>query len=135
MLEHHHQPLAPRRVFISRLLRSLQLAAAIVAISLGIGVLGYHFLANLSWIDALLNASMILTGMGPVDLLHTVAAKLFASFYALFSGIVFISTAGIILAPAVHRFLHRFHAEMGMGPSEGAATRKAAPSDKKKQKA
>jgi hypothetical protein len=75
-------------------------------------VLGYHFVARLSWIDSLLNASMILTGMGPVDPLQTVGAKLFASCYALFSGIVFITTAGILLGPLVHRLLHKFHLEI-----------------------
>ena len=109
MLEHYSQPLATRRAFMSRLLRSLSVAACIVLPSLGLGVLGYHFFASLTWIDALLNASMILTGMGPVDPLKTVAAKLFASFYALFSGIVFITTAGVLLAPVVHRFLHKLH--------------------------
>jgi len=88
------------------------MAACIVSPSLGLGVLGYHFFAELPWVDAILNASMILTGMGPVDPLKTVSAKLFASFYALFSGIVFITTAGILLAPVMHRFLHKFHLEI-----------------------
>jgi hypothetical protein len=74
-------------------------------------VLGYLFVGRLPWIDALLNASMILTGMGPVDPMQTIGAKLFASFYALFSGIVFITTAGVILSPMVHRILHAFHVE------------------------
>ncbi len=87
-------------------------AACVVFPSLGLGMLGYHFFGDLSWIDALLNAAMILTGMGPVDPLHTVVAKLFASFYALFSGIVFITTAGVLLAPVMHRFLHKFHLEI-----------------------
>jgi hypothetical protein len=75
-------------------------------------MLGYHVFGSLHWIDALLNASMILTGMGPVDPMQTVAGKLFASCYALFSGIVFITTAGVLLAPVVHRVLHRFHLEI-----------------------
>src|SRR5436305_14895240 len=112
MLEHRAQPLAPRRTFIFRLVRSLGIASCILLPSLGLGILGYHFLASLAWIDALLNASMILTGMGPVDPLRTVTAKLFASCYALFSGIVFITTAGVILAPVVHRVLHKFHLEV-----------------------
>lgn len=114
MFEHRLQPLAPRRTFISRLFRSLAIAAGILLPSLGLGVLGYHFLSGLAWIDALLNASMILSGMGPVDPLRTVPAKLFASCYALFSGIVFITTAGVLLAPVFHRFLHRFH--LGIEP-------------------
>src|SRR5437763_16571673 len=109
MFEHRRQPLATRRLFISRLGRSLAIAICSLSPSLSLGVLGYHFLASLPWIDALLNASMILTGMGPVDPLRTATAKLFASFYALFSGIVFITTAGVLLAPVVHRFLHKFH--------------------------
>ena len=73
------------------------------------GILGYHYFGRLSWIDALLNASMILTGMGPVNRLDTDAAKLFASFYALFSGVAFLTFVGVLFAPVYHRFLHRFH--------------------------
>jgi hypothetical protein len=85
------------------------IALGIVFGTLFIGVAGYHFLAQLSWIDALVNASMLLGGMGPVNELHTTAAKLFASFYALFSGIVFLVSIGVLFAPIIHRFLHRFH--------------------------
>ena len=85
------------------------LALAIMAVALGIGVAGYHFMAGLPWIDALLNASMILTGMGPVDVLRSNAAKVFASLYALFSGVVFISLMGLLLSPIAHRVLHKFH--------------------------
>jgi hypothetical protein len=84
---------------------------ALVGCALSIGVVGYHWIAGLPWIDALLNASMILGGMGPVDALHSDGAKLFASAYALFSGVVFISAIGVFVAPAVHRFLHKFHLE------------------------
>jgi len=111
MFEHRRQPLAPRRIYLARSLRSLAVAGVIILPSLGLGVLGYHFVGRLPWIDALLNASMILTGMGPVDPMQTIGAKLFASFYALFSGIVFITTAGVILSPMVHRILHAFHVE------------------------
>jgi len=76
-----------------------------------LGTFGYHFIAGLKWVDALLNAAMILTGMGPVDVLNSDAAKLFASAYALFSGVVFITATGILLAPVFHRVLHRFHVE------------------------
>ena len=82
-----------------------------VAVALGVGVLGYHFVAHLGWIDSLLNASMILGGMGPVDPLRSAAAKLFASGYALFSGLAVIGIAGVMLAPFAHRLLHRFHIE------------------------
>src|SRR5660398_80394 len=80
-----------------------------ICFSLAIGVSGYHFFAKLSWIDSLYNASMILTGMGPVAVLPTSAAKIFASFYALFSGIAFLSTVAVIFAPIVHRLMHKMH--------------------------
>ena len=101
----------PRRPFYHRFLLALGLSAGLVSVSLGIGVLGYHFIAGLGWVDALLNAAMILTGMGPVDTLRSDAAKLFASAYALFSGVVFISATGLLLTPIFHRVLHRFHLE------------------------
>jgi hypothetical protein len=112
MFEHHKQPLLSLREFIIRQLTYLLAAIGIVAGSLVLGMLGYHFLENLSWIDSLVNASMILGGMGPVNELHTNAGKLFASFYALYSGIVFLVVVAVILAPLYHRFLHRFHLEM-----------------------
>ena len=118
-MEHHHQPLATRRAYILRRLRSLAAAASIILPSLGLGVLGYHFVGRLAWIDALLNASMILTGMGPVDTMQSVGAKIFASCYALFSGIVFITTAGVLLGPVVHRVLHKFHLQMDAGREKG----------------
>lgn len=111
-LEHRRQPLAPPSIYLARRIRSLRVAACILLPCLGLGVLGYHWFGNLPWIDSLLNASMILTGMGPVDPMRTVAGKLFASCYALFSGIVFITTAGVLLAPVVHRVLHKFHLEI-----------------------
>jgi len=115
--EHRTEPLLPRRRFFRRLLRHALLALALLASSLGLGVLGYHFTEGLSWLDALLNASMILSGMGPVAQLHTQAGKLFASIYALFSGAVFLGIAGIVVAPLAHRLLHRLHLEEGP-PSE-----------------
>ena len=109
MFEHRHEPLLPARVFYLRLLACLGLALAIITFALGLGVAGYHFIADLPWIDALLNAAMILTGMGPVDVLRSDAAKIFASLYALFSGVVFISLMGLLLSPIAHRVLHKFH--------------------------
>lgn len=88
---------------------SLLLTIGIVATALTIGILGYHYIARLSWIDALLNASMILTGMGPVATLSDTSSKLFASAYALFSGVVLLSAVGIVLSPIFHRILHKFH--------------------------
>ena len=113
MFEHRTKPLLPRKIFVLRVLRSLALALGIIGVSLGLGIFGYHFCAGLPWLDALLNAAMILTGMGPVNELHTVVGKLFASFYALFSGVVFITSIAVLLAPVIHRFLHKFHLEAG----------------------
>jgi hypothetical protein len=93
------------------LLRNSALGGLALGASLGIGVLGYHGFAHLPWIDAFLNAAMILGGEGPVDPMHSAGSKLFASLYALFSGVIFISVAGLVIAPALHRFLHRFHLE------------------------
>ena len=91
------------------MVHDLSLALLVVAVGLGIGVLGYHCFGELSWVDSLLNASMILGGMGPVNTLHSTAAKIFASCYALSSGLVFIGVASLIVAPFAHRLLHRFH--------------------------
>jgi hypothetical protein len=107
--EHKDEPLLPRRHFYRRVLRNGMIAGALVAGSLAIGVVGYHWLGQLGWIDSLLNASMILTGMGPVDRMEGAAAKIFASAYALFSGVAFLTSMGVLLAPAFHRFIHRFH--------------------------
>ena len=112
MFEHWSKPLLPREVFYRRVLRHFGIALFIIFGSLVLGVLGYHYLAEFPWLDALLNASMILSGMGPVQSLDTNSGKLFASFYALFSGIAFITTAGIIFAPVFHRFLHKFHLDV-----------------------
>ncbi len=109
MMEHHRQRLLTRREFLARQIRYLFFSLLILCFSIGLGILGYHYFGRLSWIDALLNASMILTGMGPVDRLDTDAAKLFASFYALFSGVAFLTFVGVLFAPVYHRFLHRFH--------------------------
>jgi len=117
--EHRHQPILPARHFRARMVVYGALSGALIAGSLAIGAVGYHLLAHLSWVDALLNASMILTGMGPVDPMPTAAAKLFASAYALFSGVAFLTSVGVLLAPFVHRFLHRFHLEGNEGPGAG----------------
>jgi hypothetical protein len=97
--------------FLRRVVRRFIWVLMFIAVALGIGVLGYHYLGQLKWIDSLLNASMILGGMGPVDPLQSTAAKVFASCYALFSGLAFIGIAGVMLAPFAHRLLHRFHIE------------------------
>jgi hypothetical protein len=109
MYEHRMRPLLNSADFKKRVVRHVMLALFVLALALGIGVVGYHYLAELEWLDALLNASMILGGMGPVDPLHKPVAKLFASCYALFSGLAFIGVASVLVAPFVHRLLHRFH--------------------------
>jgi hypothetical protein len=107
--EHSSEPVLSRRVFLGRMARTVLVAAAVVGGWLVVGVLGYHFLARLAWIDAILNASMIISGMGPVDTLPDASAKLFASGYAVLSGVVFLSTSAILVAPVVHRLMHHFH--------------------------
>jgi hypothetical protein len=103
------QPLATRTVFAMRMAASALLALGLIAASLLVGVVGYHHLAGLGWIDSFENASMILGGMGPVADLHTDGAKVFAGAYALYSGLFLILVAGLILAPALHRLLHSLH--------------------------
>lgn len=112
MFEHRSKPLLPQKIFYRRVFRHLGIAVLIIFGSLALGICGYHYIAGLSWLDALLNASMILAGMGPVNELQTSTGKLFASFYALYSGIAFITTAGVIFAPVFHRFLHKFHLDI-----------------------
>ncbi len=110
--EHHKTPLLPRKQFFRRLARYAFFALLILAASLCIGTVGYHEFAGLPWTDSFLNASMILTGMGPVDRMETQAGKLFASFYAIYSGVAFLTLAGVLFAPVYHRFLHKFHLDM-----------------------
>ena len=109
--EHKSQPLASTRVYYKRVLSNLLKTICILGVSLMIGILGYKFLGPMSWIDALHNASMILSGMGPVVTIQTNAGKLFSSFYAIFSGVVFISSIGILIAPTAHRFFHSMNLE------------------------
>lgn len=111
MYERRTQPLSSRRVFYTRLTRSALLGGAIILASLTIGMAGYHYFEKLPWLDAFTNASMILSGMGPLAPIQTKAGKFFAGCYALFSGIAFISSIGVVFAPVYHRFLHKFHLE------------------------
>ena len=106
MYEHTSRPLLSRHHFVRRMMYHFAFASAIVFASLALGILGYRITEGLSFIDALLNASMILGGMGPVNELHTAAGKIFASFYALFAGMLFLVVAGIMVAPIAHRLLH-----------------------------
>jgi hypothetical protein len=98
-----------RKVFLLRLGRNFLFGIVIIACSLTIGVLGYHYFENMSWVDAFVNASMILSGMGPLGTLQTTAGKIFAGIYALFSGIMFIVVIGVVFAPVIHWFFQRFH--------------------------
>jgi hypothetical protein len=111
--ERHRQPLLPRAEYHARLRRNAVVAALMLGVSLGIGVVGYRVTGGLSWLDSLYNAAMILGGMGPVDsrLIVPAAEKWFASFYALFAGVVFLVSVAVLLAPVLHRALHRFHLE------------------------
>ena len=111
MFEHRLAPLLPMPAFRARLLKMAALGFSLIAASLAAGMLGYHYLAGQTWPDAFLNAAMILSGMGPVGDLRSTSAKLFAGFYALYSGLALILIAGIILSPIVHRLLHKFHLE------------------------
>jgi hypothetical protein len=109
--EHRKQQLLPPRQFGLRVARHGGYVILLFGSALTLGVVGYHLFGGLAWIDSLLNASMILGGMGPVDPMRTTAGKLFSSFYALFSGVVFIAASGVLLAPFLHRLVHRFHLE------------------------
>ena len=117
--ERRHHPLAPVPVFRRRVLTSAGLAGALLAGSLAVGIAGYHWWGGLDWLDALVNASMILGGMGPVDPITQPAGKWFASAYALYSGVTLLTSVGILFAPAVHRLLHAFHIEEGKDPRPG----------------
>jgi hypothetical protein len=111
VFEHRLSPLLPLPEFRARLAKMAALGFALIAASLAVGMLGYHYIAEQSWTDSYLNAAMILSGMGPIGDLKSAGAKIFAGTYALYSGLALILIAGIILSPVVHRFLHKFHLE------------------------
>lgn len=111
MFEHRKQALLPRREFIRRLGWSVTAGIVLIVCSLSVGMIGYHVLGGLTWIDAFLDSAMILSGMGPLSPLHSDAAKLFAGCYAIYCGIALIATTGVMLAPVIHRALHKFHLE------------------------
>lgn len=100
-----------RARFVQRLARHALVSIALLLLSLGIGIAGYMAFEHLPAVDAFLNASMLLGGMGPVDVPHTQGGKLFAGLYALYAGLVFLVAAGLVIAPVAHRLLHRFHWE------------------------
>jgi hypothetical protein len=109
--ESKHQPLISRQAFARRLARNFAAAMVLIGVSLIGGMVGYHYLEGMAWIDAFANASMILSGMGPLGTLQTWDGKLFAGLYALYSGLALVLATGIVFAPVVHRMLHRFHLE------------------------
>lgn len=109
MYEHTTEPLLSRRAFFLRLAKHSAAAGTLILGSLALGAVGYHVTEGISWLDAVLNSAMILTGMGPVTPLHEVSAKLFATFYALYSGVAFLGIAGLLVAPVAHRVLHTLH--------------------------
>jgi hypothetical protein len=111
MYEHRHAPLAPREVFVRRLAHHTGVALLVVGGSLVLGMWGYWYFEKLSWLDAFLNAAMLLGGMGPVESPQTPGGKLFAGFYALYAGMVVLVAASILVAPVMHRYMHRFHLE------------------------
>lgn len=109
MYESKTQAPLPRAVFVKRVLVHASIAVGVLVVSLGIGILGYSLLEDLPFLDAFLNASMLLGGMGPIHAPETPGGKLFAGVYALYAGLVFIVTAALIFTPIVHRVLHKFH--------------------------
>ena len=111
MFEHRQAPLLPRREYYHRLARHGLIALGLLVTGLLIGMGGYHFIEGMPWVDAFANAAMILSGMGPLDPIKTAAGRLFAGVYAILSGVAFLTTVGILLAPVVHRSLHKFHLE------------------------
>lgn len=113
MFTHKQKKLAPISVFIKRLAFSIIISSLFILVTLAMGIAGYHWIAGFDWIDSLLNASMILGGMGPVGELQTTGAKIFASVYALLSGLVFVGVMGVIISPILHRMLHRIHIDEG----------------------
>jgi hypothetical protein len=122
--EHRTEPLLPFHLFLQRLATSAVVGLGIVAFSLLIGMVGYHFLVNLGWMDAFLNASMLLGGMGPIDAPKTAAGKLFSGLYSLYCGFAVLGIAGVVFAPVFHRFLHRFHLEGEKGGKSAGEAKK-----------
>jgi hypothetical protein len=107
--EHRSQPVLPHGLFFRRIVYHIWVAVVVVTASLAMGILGYRFIARFSWIDSLMNAAMILGGMGPVNDVPTASGKVFASFYALYAGVAFLASSAVLIAPFAHRLLHRLH--------------------------
>ena len=124
MFEHRNQRLASSRTYRRRLVQSGTVGLITIVVSLAVGMAGYHWLESLEWLDAFVNASMLLSGMGPLHNPETAAGKLFAGIYALYSGFAVLVIAAIMFAPVVHRILHRFHIEEADEEAKAAAGRK-----------
>jgi hypothetical protein len=124
MFEHRSQPLLPRRAYYNRIVRSAFAGIALVVPSMAIGMVGYHFLEGRAWLDAYLDAAMLMGGMGPVSTPVTVAGKVFAGTYAIYCGLVVLLVAGVMMSPVIHRAMHRFHLEQEEGGEDAPARRK-----------
>lgn len=111
--ERKHEPVASPAEFNRRLVRVTAVTGVVLALWLAVGIVGYRVLAHMGWVDATYNASMIMGGMGPVDPLPDATAKLFASAYAIVSGVLLLAAVGVMLSPILHRILHLFHVEAG----------------------
>ena len=119
IFEHHKQPLVSKNVFLQRVLKCIWVAFLLLAVTIFMGAAVYHYVEGLSWVDAVMNAIMIMTGLGLVDTLHTTVAKIFTCFYAILTAVVFYMVLAIIFAPLIHRFLHEFHLEIGRENENG----------------
>lgn len=124
MFEHRQERLLPRPLFYRRILKYGAISFGLAAVSLLIGILGYRHFEGMAWIDAFVNAAMILGGMGPLGELHTHSAKLFAGLYALYCGLIVVISMGILIAPIFHRFLHLFHLEAAAEDADRAESKK-----------
>jgi hypothetical protein len=127
MYERRTEPLIPRAAFLRRVAYHAGAAVALVGVSLLAGMVGYHVLEGLSWIDSFVNAAMLLGGMGPVAPLQTNGGKLFAGLYALYAGLVFLVAVGVVFVPVLHRFLHRFNLEADSDDSAAPGSALAKP--------
>lgn len=119
IFEHHKQPLVSKSIFLKRVAKCVWVASLLLAGAIFMGAAVYHYVEGLSWVEAVLNSIMIMTGLGLVDTLHTNIAKVFTCFYAIFTAIVFYLILAIIFAPLIHRFLHEFHLEIGRADEKG----------------
>ena len=131
MFEHRRDQLLPRPLFLWRIFKYAAVSFGLAAVSLFIGICGYRQLEGMSWLDAFVNAAMILGGMGPVTELHTQAGKFFAGCYALYCGLIVVISMGILIAPVFHRFLHLFHLEVSEDSDRGGPKKIRGPSQPK----